>query len=147
MRDRNIPRCGRAAAFGGRRSPRESAAVLLICYLAATAAVGCAPSGDVGTMRPSPVAPPDGAGERFHDAVVEASCGQCQFGLSGSGCDLAVRIDGAACPVDGTGIDDHGDAHAADGFRSAVRRARVSGYIEDDRFVATRFELVPPAQE
>ena len=27
--------------------------------------------------------------------VVEASCGQCQFGMKGkAGCDLAVRIDG-----------------------------------------------------
>jgi hypothetical protein len=26
--------------------------------------------------------------------VVEASCGQCQFGMKGYACDLAVRIDG-----------------------------------------------------
>jgi hypothetical protein len=47
---------------------------------------------------------------------VEAACGECRFGLPGSGCDLAVRIDGVAYFVDGTGIDDHGDAHAQDGF-------------------------------
>ena len=28
--------------------------------------------------------------------TVEASCGQCQFGLKGEGCRLAVRIDGKA---------------------------------------------------
>ena len=75
--------------------------------------------------------------------LVEASCGQCQFGLSGSGCDLAVRIDGKAYYVDGTAIDEHGDAHAADGFCNAVRPARVNGRVEDDRFVATSFELGP----
>jgi hypothetical protein len=26
--------------------------------------------------------------------IVEASCGQCQFGMEGHGCELAVRIDG-----------------------------------------------------
>ena len=75
--------------------------------------------------------------------VVEASCGQCQFGLAGDGCDLAVRVDGQAWLVDGTAIDDHGDAHAADGFCNAVRSARVTGAVEEDRFVATSFELIP----
>ena len=45
--------------------------------------------------------------------------------------------------VDGTGIDDHGDAHAADGLCNAVRRARVTGHVEDGRFTATQFELLP----
>jgi hypothetical protein len=75
--------------------------------------------------------------------VVEASCGQCQFGLEGEGCNLAVRFEGQAYFVDGTGIDDHGDAHADDGFCNAVRQARVSGRIADGRFVATAFELLP----
>jgi hypothetical protein len=48
--------------------------------------------------------------------IVEASCGQYQFGMEGKACDLAVRIDGKAYFVDGTSIDSHGDAHAADGF-------------------------------
>ncbi|KIQ19306.1 glutaminyl-tRNA synthetase, partial [Flavobacterium sp. MEB061] len=26
--------------------------------------------------------------------IVEASCGECQFGMKGKSCDLAVRIDG-----------------------------------------------------
>ncbi|MHC5002212.1 MAG: DUF6370 family protein [Planctomycetota bacterium] len=82
----------------------------------------------------------DGA---YHEVVVEASCGQCQFDMPGSGCDLAVRVDGSAYFVDGTGIDDHGDAHADDGFCNAVRHARVSGRVEGDRFVASRFELLP----
>ena len=75
--------------------------------------------------------------------VVEAACGQCQFGLPGKSCDLAVRIDGKAYFVDGVEIDDHGDAHADDGFCNAVRQARVQGRVEKGRFVATSFELLP----
>ena len=78
-----------------------------------------------------------------HDKVmtVDAACGQCQFGQPGSGCDLAIRIDERVCFVDGTGIDDHGDAHGADGFCNAVRQARVTGSFDGDRFVATTFVL------
>ena len=32
--------------------------------------------------------------------------------MPGNGCDLAVRIDGQVYYVDGSSIDDHGDAHA-----------------------------------
>ena len=76
------------------------------------------------------------------DEVVEASCGQCNFDLEGGGCDLAVRIDGKAYFVDGFGIDDFGDAHADDGFCAVVRHARVTGHVEDGRFVAQAFELL-----
>ena len=79
--------------------------------------------------------------------VVEAACGQCQFGLPGKGCDLAVRIDGEAYYVDGTRIDDHGDAHSDIGFCNAVRQARVTGRVENGRFVATSFELLPSDNE
>lgn len=75
--------------------------------------------------------------------IVEASCGQCQFGMKGYACDLAVRIDGKSYFVDGTSIDSHGDAHAADGFCAAIRKAEVSGAIVNDRFVATSFKLLP----
>lgn len=75
--------------------------------------------------------------------IVEASCGQCQFGMKGHACDLAVRIDGKSYFVEGTSIDSHGDAHAADGFCAAIRKAEVSGTIIRDRFVATSFKLVP----
>jgi len=76
--------------------------------------------------------------------VVDASCGQCQFAMtSQKGCDLAVRIDGKAYFVDGTKIDDHGDAHNKnDGFCEVVRKAKVTGEIVDGRFVATSFKLV-----
>ncbi len=74
---------------------------------------------------------------------VEAACGQCQFELPGPGCDLAVRFDGKAFFVRGTGIDDHGDAHAGDGFCNAVRRARAQGRVEEGVFVVAAFELAP----
>lgn len=78
--------------------------------------------------------------------IVEAACGQCQFGMRDkSGCDLAVRIDGKSYFVDGTDIHKHGDAHAADGFCSAVRKAEVVGEIKEDRFVASSFKLLPVA--
>jgi len=75
--------------------------------------------------------------------IVEAACGQCRFGLPGKSCDLAVRINGKAYFVDGTDIDSHGDAHASDGFCEAIRKVEVQGEIEDGRFKATYFKLVP----
>ncbi len=75
--------------------------------------------------------------------LVEASCGTCQFNLKGDDCALAVRIDGKAYFVDGTSIDDHGDAHAKDGFCQAVRKAEVKGKLVNHRFALTYFKLVP----
>jgi hypothetical protein len=75
--------------------------------------------------------------------VIEASCGECQFGMEGKSCDLAVRIDGKSYFVDGTTIDQHGDAHAKDGFCKAVRKAEVQGEIVNNRFKATYFRLLP----
>ena len=74
--------------------------------------------------------------------TVEAACGQCQFGLPGKSCDLAVRIKGTAYFVAGTSIDSHGDAHATDGFCNAVRTASVQGELVNNRFKASYFKLV-----
>ena len=74
--------------------------------------------------------------------IVETACGECQFKLSGKGCELAVRIDGKSYFVDGTDIDSHGDAHAKDGFCNAVRKAEVQGEIVNDRFKVTYFKLL-----
>lgn len=80
--------------------------------------------------------------------VVEASCGQCNFGMKDKkGCDLAVKIDGKPYFVDGTNLDDHGDAHSEDGFCSKVRSAEVTGEVKDNRFVASSFKLLPQKKE
>lgn len=74
--------------------------------------------------------------------IVEASCGECQFGLPGKSCDLAVRINGKSYFVNGASIDDYGDAHAKDGFCKAVRKAEVQGEIVNNKFKATYFKLI-----
>jgi hypothetical protein len=73
--------------------------------------------------------------------TVEASCGQCQFGMPGKGCNLAIRIDGQAHFIKGTDIDDHGDAHADDGFCEAIRMAEVQGELVNDTFNISYFKL------
>jgi hypothetical protein len=75
--------------------------------------------------------------------TVEASCGQCKFGLKGKGCSLAVRMDGKAYFVDGTEIDSHGDAHETDGFCNAIRKADVQGEVVDGRYKVSYFKLYP----
>ena len=75
--------------------------------------------------------------------IVEASCGQCQFGMEVHGCELAVRIDGKSYFVDGSSIDSHGDAHASDGFCAAIRKAEVVGKVVDNKFKVTSFKLLP----
>ncbi len=75
--------------------------------------------------------------------IVETSCGECQFGMKGKDCELAVLIDGKPYFVDGTSIDSHGDAHADDGLCAKVRKAEVVGEIIDNRFKVTSFKLIP----
>jgi hypothetical protein len=77
------------------------------------------------------------------DQVVDAACGTCQFAMNGSGCELAVRIDGKSYFVDGSKLDDHGDAHSAQGMCVVSRKAKVTGKVDNGRFVATQFELLP----
>ncbi|TDQ28835.1 DUF6370 family protein [Tenacibaculum caenipelagi] len=76
--------------------------------------------------------------------IVEASCGQCQFGLKNqNGCDLAIKVDGQAYFVDGAHIDDYGDSHDENtGFCNVVRKAEVSGKVEDGRFKSSSFKIV-----
>ncbi|MCC7335413.1 MAG: hypothetical protein IT422_09960 [Pirellulaceae bacterium] len=75
--------------------------------------------------------------------VVEASCGECQFDMEGTGCDLAIRIDGKSYFVDGSKMGDHGNAHGEGGMCNTVRKAKVTGKVTGERFVATAFELLP----
>lgn len=79
--------------------------------------------------------------------TVKASCGICQFQMAGKSCELAVRIKGKNYFVDGTDINDHGDAHASDGFCQAIRKAEVQGEIVNKRFIATYFKLMEEADK
>lgn len=81
--------------------------------------------------------------KQIKNQIVEASCGQCQFGLKDKGCDLAIRIDNKAYYLVGTTIDDHGDAHAKDGFCNAIRKAKVSGTLKNGKFLVKNFTLIP----
>ena len=74
--------------------------------------------------------------------VLETSCGSCNFEMPGKECFLAVKYDGKAYAVQGTAIDDHGDAHDEKGFCNAVRKAKVQGSLKEDKFVVTYFELL-----
>ena len=71
-----------------------------------------------------------------------ATCGTCMFKMEGKGCLLAVKFKGKNYFVDGTSIDDHGDAHAKEGFCNAIKKAKVQGAVVGDRFLVTYFELI-----
>lgn len=73
---------------------------------------------------------------------VEATCGNCMYKMKGDGCHLAIKLNGKNYFVDGTGIDDHGDAHDSEGFCNAIKKAKVQGEIVGDRFKVTYFELI-----
>lgn len=100
----------------------------------------------LGAHSQSPVAKTNKPDPAKKIQIVEASCGECQFQMTGKSCDLAVRIDGKAYFVDGTTINDHGDAHAKDGFCESIRQAEVQGEVVNDRFKVTYFKLVKPAK-
>lgn len=87
-----------------------------------------------------------GKKKKIEKTVVEAACGKCQFGMQGSACELAIRMDGKTYWVDGSKIDDHGEAHAEDGLCSAIRRAEVSGIMVKGRFRATSFRVLSAAE-
>ncbi len=74
--------------------------------------------------------------------TVQTACGECQFGLKGKSCDLAVRIKNKSYFVDGTNINDHGDAHADNGFCNAVTKAVVQGKLVNNRYKVTYFKLL-----
>ncbi|HQS54998.1 MAG: hypothetical protein B7Y15_10840 [Bacteroidetes bacterium 24-39-8] len=73
---------------------------------------------------------------------LETACGTCMFKMKGNTCKLAVKIKNKDYFVEGTGIDDHGDAHSKDGFCNSIRKAKVQGEIQGDKFLVTYFELI-----
>ena len=76
------------------------------------------------------------------EGIVITSCGTCKLGVKGGGCSLSVKIGERVYPVEGTSIHDHGDAHANDGFCSAVRVAWVKGEMKENVFHSESFVLV-----
>lgn len=93
-----------------------------------------AQSGKIAISKPDPA-------KKMEQA--EISCGQCKFHLKGKGCDLAIRINGKVYFVDGTHIDEFGDAHGKMGFCNAIRKAEVQGAVVNNRFVVTYLKLLP----
>ncbi len=76
------------------------------------------------------------------EGLVIASCGMCNFGLDAkAGCSLTIKIGETTYSVKGTGIDDHGDSHAKDGFCNAVSVVSVVGNVKDNLFLAESFEF------
>ncbi len=76
-------------------------------------------------------------------SIAEVSCGECKFKMAGSSCDLAIRLNGKSYFIDGTKIDEHGDAHANDGFCETIRKAEVQGEVINNRFKVSYFKLLP----
>lgn len=74
---------------------------------------------------------------------VDAACGLCHFGLSASACQLAVKVDGGAYFVEGVEEIPHEEMHKEGGICMTIRRAKVSGRIDRDKFVALSYELLP----
>lgn len=54
-----------------------------------------------------------------------------------------MRLDGKSYFVDGYTMKQFGNAHAADGMCKNVRKAKVTGHVENGRFAASSFELLP----
>lgn len=80
----------------------------------------------------------------IQDRVVEAACAFCQFhSPTDKGCELAVRIDDQVYLVEGSRLGDHGDPHASDGMCYVCRKAKVTGKIENGRFIASSFQVLP----
>ncbi|MCI0676488.1 MAG: PepSY domain-containing protein [Phycisphaerales bacterium] len=70
--------------------------------------------------------------------TVDVACGGCVFHMTGvQGCELAVKIDGKNYLV--TKGAEHINAHE---YCTAAKKAIVSGRIEGDNFIATKFEVI-----
>lgn len=84
-------------------------------------------------------------GTPLEQEEVPAACGMCQFGENAAyGCHWSIAWEGEHYPVNGpTPSDAEHDAHGEEGMCSVERRARVSGVIRGDRFLADSFELLP----
>src|SRR5215475_7273191 len=111
-----------------------------VLTLALLVAAGCAAS--------PPRDEPSGAGMdattgvTLTDQVVDAGCAMCMFGMESLGdCQTAIKVDGkvylarGACVPD---AEDHGT-----GLCHAILKARVSGRLVGDKFLASSFTVLP----
>jgi Family of unknown function (DUF6370) len=112
---------------------------MVVLSLTTLVLVGC------GRTEPVAVKPPIPSIQTvaLTEEIVEAACGECQFGMEGKSCDLAIRHSSGDFFVDGSSIDDHGNAHSEDGLCNCKRKAKVTGTIENGRFVAKSIKLMP----
>lgn len=93
------------------------------------------------SVREKPAASASAAGQAQN---VTAGCGLCIFHMPGvNTCVLAVRVEGRDYLVQGRGIDDLGDAHAADGLCNTSRAVLVQGEVRDGKFVVSEMRLTP----
>ena len=74
--------------------------------------------------------------------IVQASCGTCNFEMTSDACELAIELNGKHYFVEGSSIDEHGDAHSEKGLCSLIRDAQVIGQVKHGVFVAEKFELI-----
>ena len=76
---------------------------------------------------------------------IEAGCAMCIYQMPGiEECVLAVRWDDRDWLVDGSGIDDHGDAHAPDGLCLVARPGKmIATATEGNRIDVESLVLVP----
>ena len=58
------------------------------------------------------------------------------------GWDLAIKFEGKSYFAEGTSIDDHGDAHAENGFCNAISTTKVKGTIQKGKITAEPFEFI-----
>lgn len=78
---------------------------------------------------------PQASAKTITNQLVDVGCGSCVYHMTGvQGCELAVKIDGQSYLVTGANVDAHQ-------FCTAAKKALVSGRVEGNRFIATKFEV------
>ncbi len=76
--------------------------------------------------------------------ILVAGCSMCMFQQEPfQGCYWAVQFEDGHYFVDGPALPKDHENHAPEGMCSVKREATVEGWIEGDRLMATRFELLP----
>jgi|SaaInlStandDraft_1057018.scaffolds.fasta_scaffold09278_4 hypothetical protein len=82
--------------------------------------------------------------EPLPSRVLEASCGMCQFSQTEQkGCFINVKLEKKSFPVVGAPKLTMEEMHQPGGYCVTVRKVRVSGKVEHDRFMAFSWELLP----